>query len=99
MIRGRITLPGKYDLRVVLISLVSGELPCHNRGAMQKTSKPATARKSSSTVATLDREIDMLVACLADATSNDEIDAINEGIEAAQSARRAHFRTGGTRSN
>lgn len=64
------------------------------------TNRTATARKSSaSTVATLDREIDMLIACLADATSNDEIDAINEGIEAAQSARRAHFRTGGTRSN
>ena len=61
--------------------------------------KTATATARKSTVANIDREIDLLIAALADACCDEEIDMINDSIEAARSARRAHFRTGGTCSN
>lgn len=63
------------------------------------TNRTASARKSSSTVATLDREIALLIASRVHASCDDELDMIDESIEAARATRRAHFRTGGTRSN
>lgn len=64
------------------------------------TNHTASARKSSaSTVATLDREIALLIASRTHASCNDELDMINESIDAARATRRAHFQTGGTRSN
>ena len=70
---------------------------CDSYQAM-KTPTTATARKTS-TVANIDREIALLIASRATASCNEELDMINESLDAAKAARRVHFRTGGTRSN
>lgn len=44
-------------------------------------------------VAALDAEIALLESVRASAGSDGELEMINDGIEAARAARRAHFRT------